>query len=90
MKRLHAIVKGDVQGVGYRYFVLYEAERLNLRGFVKNLYNGDVEVEAEGDEESLKKLLQSLWKGPRLSQVEDVEIKWEDDQPKYSLFDIHF
>jgi len=69
---LHAIVSGHVQGVGFRYFVRTTAMNLGLSGWVRNLPDGRVEVEAEGDEDSLQELEERLWKGCHFSRVEDV------------------
>jgi len=55
--RVHAIVKGNVQGIGYRWFVQKTAQRLDLSGWVKNLDDGNVELEAEGDKKLLDDLL---------------------------------
>lgn len=66
-------VRGRVQGVGYRYFVLREAERRNLTGFARNQTDGSVEVVAEGPEESLRDLEARLREGPAFSGVESVE-----------------
>jgi acylphosphatase len=66
-------VRGRVQGVGYRYFVLREAERRNLTGFARNLADGGVEVVAEGPDESLRDLEARLREGPAFSHVESVE-----------------
>jgi acylphosphatase len=66
-------VRGRVQGVGYRYFVLREAEQRNLTGFTRNLEDGGVEVVAEGSDESLRDLEARLREGPAFSQVESVE-----------------
>ncbi len=68
------IVKGRVQGVGFRYFTHRVAQELGVRGWVKNLPNGAVEVYAEGDEEPIEQLLTGLKKGPSLGFVEDVEV----------------
>jgi len=67
------LVRGIVQGVGYRWFVLREARRLELRGWVSNLPDGTVEVVADGDERALVSLEQILARGPRLAQVARVE-----------------
>jgi acylphosphatase len=67
------LVSGVVQGVGFRYFVLREAEGLGLAGWARNLPDGRVEVVAEGDEAALGKLEQSLRRGPSLSRVSGVE-----------------
>jgi acylphosphatase len=68
----HYLVRGQVQGVGFRYFALSAAERFGVKGFVRNLYNGDVEVHAEADEASLKLFRQELARGPRMAQVTEV------------------
>lgn len=66
-------VRGRVQGVGYRYFVLREAEQRQVTGYVRNLGDGGVEVVAEGSEEGLRDLEGRLREGPAFSQVEAVE-----------------
>ena len=77
-KQLHAIVRGRVQMVGYRYFVLEEARALGLAGWVRNLDDGSVELVAEGPEERLRQLETALRDGPRLARVDDVDARWSD------------
>lgn len=72
--RSKVIVSGRVQGVGYRYFVQEQATRLGLTGFVSNLPNGDVELEAEGRGDALDKLVAYLRQGPPLSRVDSVQV----------------
>ncbi|MEM4326777.1 MAG: acylphosphatase [Candidatus Diapherotrites archaeon] len=79
-QRLEAMVKGRVQGVGYRLFVKLKAAQLGINGYAKNLPNGDVEVVAEGNSKALEELLKELYKGPFLARVE--EIKSEIKNPK--------
>jgi acylphosphatase len=67
------IVRGIVQGVGFRWFVWRQAERLGLRGSARNLPDGSVEVIAEGPEKELEQLEQSLARGPAAAQVDRVE-----------------
>jgi acylphosphatase len=72
---LHALVRGRVQGVGFRWFVRERARELGVRGWVRNRSDGLVEVEAEGDAASLEELRRSLAKGPtgaRVSSVDDL------------------
>jgi len=88
--RLHAIVKGLVQGVGYRFFVIRRAELLGLTGWVKNLPDGTVEVVAEGDRELLEELIKELWKGPSAAQVTDVIINWERYTGEFKNFDVRW
>jgi acylphosphatase len=67
------IVRGIVQGVGFRWFVWREAERLGLRGVARNLLDGSVEVIAEGAEPALEDLARALARGPAMAHVEHVE-----------------
>jgi acylphosphatase len=71
-KRLHAVVQGRVQGVGFRYFAVERARDLRLVGFCRNLSNGDVEVVAEGEEGALEALMVALRQGPQMAHVEKV------------------
>jgi len=67
------VAHGLVQGVGYRWFVWREAERLGLRGVVRNLPDGSVEVIAEGVTEALDRLERALSEGPTVARVDRVE-----------------
>jgi len=86
----HIIVKGLVQGVGFRWFVEREANQLGLCGYVKNLFNGDVEVGVEGEKGLIEDLIKKLKVGNRMSHVTDVQISWKDYQNKYDHFRITF
>ncbi|MCB2213241.1 acylphosphatase [bacterium] len=79
-RRLHAFVSGRVQGVGFRYHVLTEVQRLcpHVVGRVRNLHDGRVEVIAEGPEAELQDVLALLRRGPRWSVVEEVTDDWGD------------
>ncbi|RLE99685.1 MAG: acylphosphatase [Thermoprotei archaeon] len=88
MKRIHAYVKGIVQGVGFRYFVYRHAKTLDLTGYVRNLPDGRVEVVAEGSEESLRELVSLLWEGPVGSYVENVELEWSEAKNEFKDFKI--
>ena len=85
-KRLHAVISGRVQGVGFRYFVQENAYRLNLKGWVRNRRNGTVEVEVEGNQAVLEKFLQELHQGPRSAIVTEVETSWEPASGEFSEF----
>jgi acylphosphatase len=69
---LHFLIQGRVQGVGFRWFVHREASELELRGWVRNTEDGDVEVVASGTAEDIAELRASLKKGPRGSRVDRV------------------
>lgn len=77
---LHFLVQGRVQGVGYRWFVQREAGELDLRGWVRNTDDGDVEIVASGAQEDLAELRASLRRGPRGSRVDRVIEHCLDDR----------
>ncbi len=85
-KRLHAIVSGRVQGVGYRSFVETHAVSLDLTGWVRNLYSGEVELVAEGPEQALAYLLHNLETGPQMARVTDVQVEWSTATGEFPAF----
>jgi acylphosphatase len=82
------IVTGDVQGVGFRYFIARIANNLELNGYAKNLYGGDVEIVAEGRKEFLEELVQKARQGPSYASVDSIRVEWLDFANKYSNFEI--
>ena len=75
--RMHATVVGRVQGVSFRFFVLEQAESLDVYGWVRNTWNGSVEVTAEGEGKKLETLLQALREGPPMARVANVDFEWQ-------------
>jgi acylphosphatase len=69
---IHFLIRGRVQGVGFRWFVQREAGELELNGWVRNTEEGDVEVVAAGSPEDLSELRTSLQRGPRGARVDQV------------------
>ncbi len=90
LKRAHIFVSGLVQGVCYRWFTEEKANKLGLTGWVKNLWDGRVEVVVEGEEEKIKELIKELRKGPRLARVENLEINWEPYTGEFKDFRIRY
>jgi acylphosphatase len=88
MHRLHAMVHGRVQGVGFRYFVMREARALKLTGWVRNHPDGSVEVEAEGPRDPLNALLERLRQGPVGARVADVAEAWSEGEGIHRGFDV--
>jgi acylphosphatase len=82
---LHFLIQGRVQGVGFRWFVHREASELELRGWVRNTEEGDVEVVASGAVEDLAELRTSLRKGPRGSRVDRVIEHYLDESEAKDL-----
>lgn len=72
-QRMTARVRGEVQGVGFRWFVVRRANRLGLAGWVSNEPDGSVSVVAEGSSEALDELLAALREGPPSASVEHVD-----------------
>ena len=87
-KQLQLIIKGKVQGVWFRHNTMKKAIELDLKGYVRNLLNGNVEVVAQGSKEKLRLLLEWCWQGPELAQVNDIQIKWEEYKNNYQNFKI--
>ena len=76
--RLRALIRGRVQGVGFRFFAEARAQDHGLTGFVRTLLTGEVEVVAEGDRTALETFLADLRRGPRGAHVTDVLVSWEE------------
>ena len=84
--RLHATVEGRVQGVGFRYFTLEQANKLGLTGWVRNRWNGTVEVVAEGTRADLERLLETLRRGPRAYTTSGVKFDWQAGMGEFARF----
>jgi acylphosphatase len=86
--RFHAFLRGSVQGVSFRWFARREASRLGLFGWVRNRFDGRVEVVAEGDRATLEIFCGVLRRGPLLAKVEDVEVVWEKATGEFADFQV--
>jgi len=88
-RRLHAVVRGRVQMVGFRYFLAEEARALGLTGWVRNGDDGTtVEVVAEGAEAALRELEAALKRGPGAARVDEVSSDWSDATEGYERFEV--
>ena len=87
-ERLHAVVSGEVQGVGFRFFLIRHAEALGLRGWVRNRDDGAVELVAEGSRLDLEQLLFFAREGPRMARVTQVTADWSAAAGGLEPFDI--
>lgn len=88
MKRARIFVSGLVQGVSYRSYTYKYAKELGLKGFVRNLPDGRVEVVAEGEEKNIQALIKTLNRGPSAARIGNLEINWEDYEGVYDSFEI--
>ena len=76
-KSVRLYITGTVQGVFFRIFIKENAERQDVKGFIRNLEDGRVEVFLEGDVDKVNKMTELCKKGPKHSQIKNVEIKPE-------------
>ena len=90
MAAAEIVVEGRVQGVGYRDFAQRQAERLGLAGFVMNLSDGRVRARAEGPREVIQEFVRALEKGPLLSRVSAVNVRWVPATGRFGGFDVRF
>jgi acylphosphatase len=81
-------VSGRVQGVGYRYFVLEEAQKLDVHGWTRNLFDGRVESRLEGTEGIVLRLIERMREGPRLAGVESVQVEKLTELSNYTDFKV--
>lgn len=79
MKVVRVFILGIVQGVFFRKFIKENADKLNIKGYAKNLENGNIEAFFEGSEEDIKKIIRLCKKGPNYAKIE--EIKVIDEKP---------
>jgi acylphosphatase len=79
-KSVRIYIIGSVQGIFFRAFLKENAEKLNVKGFVRNLEDGRLEVFLEGNSEEVNKMIELCKKGPKHSQIRSVELKEEKFQ----------
>ena len=91
MFRYKITITGEVQGIGYRYFVVNEAQKLKITGWVRNLSNGNVELLAEGEKNVLENFVSILKTKHRWAKVDDMKIlETEIAKKEFSDFNITF
>ncbi len=88
MIRAHLYIRGQVQNVGFRSSTRRKALQLGLRGWVRNLYDGRVEVVAEGQEEKVDELIEWCRRGPLTAHVSGVEVIREEPTGEFGTFGV--
>lgn len=83
-------INGFVQGVGFRFFVVHKAKTYGLDGIVKNLPDGRVYIEVEGDKGLIQDFAKEVKIGPSMSRVTGIEMEWEEFRNKYNGFSIEY
>lgn len=89
-KSLQIRIRGEVQGVGFRQWTVQQARLLDIRGYVRNLPEGSVEVLAIGDPQVLNQFCEILRQGPMLAQVDTLDIKEVQEPPYIDAFRIQY
>ncbi|AOP32821.1 acylphosphatase [Leptospira tipperaryensis] len=86
--RAKILVRGKVQGVGFRYYILQRAQECRLSGFTQNLPGGEVETVVEGDKMFIEDLYKAIQRGPTGSEVKEAVITWDVAKGTYRTFEI--
>ena len=88
--KAEVVVQGVVQGVGYRFFVLNQARLFDIKGYVRNLPDGSVEVVAEGEKGMVKDFVDRLRIGPLSAHVTGIDVKWYDEDSGFTEFRLRY
>lgn len=88
--RAEIIANGLVQGVGFRYYVNQHAKSLELVGYVKNLYTGEVLTIVEGERYKIEELFKKIKIGPSYSRVTKATIDWEEPKHEFKSFEVRY
>jgi acylphosphatase len=88
--RAHIIISGRVQGVFFRSEAKREADRRNLKGWIRNLPKGDVEAVLEGEEENVEALIEFCKHGPPHAKVTSVHVDWESPRDEFGEFEMRY
>lgn len=86
MKRVHLIISGDVQGVGFRAWALRYAQGKPLTGWVKNREDRSVEIVAEGPKAVLEDFAKVCQHGPEVAWVEQIDVQWQEATGEFVTF----
>ena len=87
-KRVHLTIKGNVQGVSFRYYTTQQARTLNITGWIKNKSDGTVEIMAEGEQEKLEAFVEWCWHGPPYAKVDKLDADWKGPKSEFDSFEM--
>jgi len=87
---VEVVVRGRVQGVGFREFCVRAAERLGVRGYAMNLRDGRVRVVGEGKRATLEAFVAEVARGPRMARVDGTDVAWTDTAARFTGFSIRY
>jgi acylphosphatase len=86
----HVHVTGDVQGVGFRYSAIHQANAIGVTGWVRNLWDGRVEAMIEGEESLVQQMVEWCRQGPRSAEVTDLDVEMLPYTGKFTRFDVRY
>ena len=86
--RAHVWVKGRVQGVGFRAHVEFYAQQIGVTGWVRNVGWDTVEAVAEGERAKVERFIEMMKEGPRMSQVDESKVEWENPTGEFREFGV--
>lgn len=89
-KAVHIIVHGAVQGVGFRHFTRLSAQRQGVVGWVRNNFDGTVEIWAEGTQKRLKPFIDAIRRGPAHSHVAKTDLTWHEPEGEHRSFHVRY
>lgn len=87
LKQAHLLIKGDVIGIGFRYWTKKQAELIDISGWVRNK-GEEVEMLLQGDEEKINKMIELVKNGPSGSHVDVAEVSWQEPKEMFEVFEI--
>ena len=90
IKTYNVLISGRVQGVGFRYFAVSIADKYDVKGFVRNIRGGRVEIVCQGEEEELQPFLDEIRKGPAFSVITGAVIEEIPENKRYNSFEIKY
>lgn len=88
--RAHVLIGGRVQGVFFRSETRHEANKLNVKGWVRNLQDGKVEAVFEGEEQAVKELIEFCKQGPPAARVTQLDVDWENYTGEFKSFEMRY
>ncbi|NOZ03479.1 MAG: acylphosphatase [FCB group bacterium] len=83
-------ITGRVQGVWFRAFARRQAARLDLTGWVQNMFDGSVYCEVEGDKDKIDIFIEKLKRGPEFARVDDVQVEWVPFKGQFDSFEVRY
>jgi acylphosphatase len=88
MKRVRILIEGRLQGMNFRYYTQQQAQKLGLAGFVRNLSDGRIEIDAQGDDESVEQMLAWCQDGPQSAHLKSILFRYDEPSEHLTGFTV--